>query len=167
MARVCVVDSGGGRGQRSRQEVGRPAEPVLKRQRRKCVCVDVLYTVMQARYDQDSDSGGSPLCLALCHLGGCSRVCLAFSGRQGSSDDPVEDWRSKSNKRIDEKQKGIDKREKVEGGDRESRGLAVGMLWVSFSLLPLFGRELVYKTQMRIIWDKMDDRGEGGWWTRS
>lgn len=33
---------------------------------------------MQARCDQDSDSGGCPLCLALCHLGGCSRVCLAF-----------------------------------------------------------------------------------------
>lgn len=67
--------------------------------------VYVLYTVMQARCDQDSDSGGSPPVPCLVPPGRVFQSVSGLSRRQGSSDDPVEDWRKKSNKRIDEKQK--------------------------------------------------------------
>lgn len=152
MARVCEVGSGGGRGQRSRQEIGRPAEPVLRRQRRKC-----MYCILLCK------QGVTKTVTVAVHP--CALPCATWAGvpecvwpfwtsrferrsRRGLEEEKQQDRR---------KAKKLMKRE-VEGGNRESRGLAVGMLWGFFFPFTLW-RELVYKNQMRIIWDKMDDRG--------
>lgn len=117
---------------------------------------------MQARCDQDSDSGGCPLCLALCHLGGCSRVCLAFLDVKVRATIPSRIEKGGKATRGSTKSKEL-KRELCvkEGiGNREVEPL-VCCGWVFSFLRSTLWESSFTRTRCGSSgdWDKMDDRG--------